>query len=163
VACVLFFAAIKIEADMEIILQEDIANLGNTGDIVKVRDGYGRNYLVPRGLAVEANRRNLRVLDHQKRLAAAKKERDRRDAQGVADRIAALTVTIPARAGEEDRLFGSVTNLDVEKALAAQGVMVDRRKIVLAEPIKQLGTYAVPIHLNSAVHGNITVHVVRGS
>jgi large subunit ribosomal protein L9 len=148
---------------MEIILQEDVANLGNTGDIVKVRNGYGRNYLVPRGLAVEANRRNLRVLDHQKRLAAAKKERDRRDAQGVADRIAALTVTIPARAGEEDRLFGSVTNLDIEKALAAQGVTVDRRKIVLAEPIKQLGTYTVPIHLNSAVHGNITVHVVRGS
>lgn len=146
---------------MEIILQEDIATLGNTGDIVKVRDGYGRNYLVPRGLAVEANRRNIRVLDHQKRLAAEKKERDRRDAQGMADRIAALVVSITARAGEEDRLFGSVTNLDIEKALAAQGITIDRRKIVLPEPIKQLGTYPVPIHLNSAVHGTVTVHVVR--
>ncbi len=146
---------------MEIILQEDIATLGSTGEIVKVRDGYGRNYLVPRGLAVEANRRNLRVLEHQKLLAAAKRERDRRDAQGIADRIAALSVSITARAGEEDRLFGSVTNLDIEKALAAQGVTIDRRKIVLVEPIKQLGTHTVPIHLNSAVHGTVTVHVVR--
>jgi large subunit ribosomal protein L9 len=79
----------------------------------------------------------------------------------MADRIAALVVSITARAGEEDRLFGSVTNLDIEKALAAQGVTIDRRKIVLQEPIKQLGTYPVPIHLNSAVHGTVTVHVVR--
>ena len=146
---------------MEIILQEDVLNLGTTGDVVKVRNGYGRNYLIPRGLAVEANRRNLRMLEHQKRLAAEKKERDRRDAQGVADRIAALTVTISAHAGEEDRLFGSVTNLDIEKALVAQGITIDRRKIILAEPIKQLGKYEIPIHFNSTVRGNVTVEVVR--
>jgi large subunit ribosomal protein L9 len=146
---------------MEVILQEDVPNLGSTGAIVKVRDGYGRNYLLPRGLAVEANRRNLRVLEHQKRLAAAKKERDLRQAQALGERIAALTVTIPARAGEEERLFGSVTNLDIEKALIAQGVTVDRRKIMLAEPIKQLGTYTVPIHLGGDVRGSVTVQVVR--
>ncbi|MGE0823528.1 MAG: 50S ribosomal protein L9 [Candidatus Binatia bacterium] len=148
---------------MDIILQEDVQNLGSIGDIVKVRDGYGRNYLIPRGLAIEANRRNLKVLEHQKRMVAAKKERDRQQAVGLSERLSALTVTIPVKAGEEDRLFGSVTNLDLEKALAAQGVTVDRRKIMLDEPIKQLGSYTVPIHLNSEVQGNITVHVVRES
>jgi large subunit ribosomal protein L9 len=148
---------------MEIILQEDVANLGAIGEVVKVRDGYGRNYLIPRGLAIEANHRNLRVLEHQKRLTAAKKEKDRQNAQGMSDRIAALSLTIQARAGEEDRLFGSVTNIDIEKALTAQGVMIDRRKIMLAEPIKQLGTYTVPVHLSSDVRGNITVNVVRES
>jgi len=146
---------------MQIILQEDVTNLGVTGDVVKVRDGYGRNYLIPRGLAVEANRRNLRVLEHQKRLTATKKEKDRQQAQGMSDRIAALSLTIQARAGEEDRLFGSVTNIDIEKALVARGVTIDRRKILLAEPIKQLGTYTVPVHLSSDVRGNITVNVVR--
>lgn len=148
---------------MEIILQEDVANLGTIGEVVKVRDGYGRNYLIPRGFAIEANRRNLHVLEHQKRLTAAKKEKDRQKAQGMSDQIAALSLTIQARAGEEDRLFGSVTNLDIEKALTAQGVTIDRRKIILAEPIKQLGTYTVPVHLSSEVRGNITVHVVRES
>jgi large subunit ribosomal protein L9 len=148
---------------MEIILQEDVANLGVIGEVVKVRDGYGRNYLIPRGLAIEANSRNLRVLEHQKRLTATKKEKDRQNAQGMSDRIAALSLTIQARAGEEDRLFGSVTNIDIEKALTAQGVMIDRRKIMLAEPIKQLGTYTVPVHLSSDVRGNITVNVVRES
>lgn len=148
---------------MEIILQEDVANLGVIGEVVKVRDGYGRNYLIPRGLAIEANRRNLRVLEHQKRLTAAKKEKDRQSAQGMSDHIAALSLTIQARAGEEDRLFGSVTNIDIEKALTVQGVTIDRRKIMLAEPIKQLGTYTVPVHLSSDVRGNITVNVVRES
>jgi len=148
---------------MEIILQEDVPNLGSIGDTVKVRNGYGRNYLIPRGLAVAASRRNLHVLEHQKRLTAAKKERDRRQAQSLGDRISAVTLTISARAGEEDRLFGSVTNIDIERALSAQGISIDRRKIMLTEPIKQLGTHTVPVHLNSEVHGNITVQVVRES
>jgi large subunit ribosomal protein L9 len=148
---------------MEIILQEDIADLGRIGDIVKVRDGYARNYLLPRGLAVEANRRNVRVLEHQKRLVAAKKERDQRQAQALSEQLSALSVIITARAGEEDRLFGSVTNLDIEKALSAQGITVDRRKIVLEEPLKQLGTYTVPIQLAGGVRGNVTVQVVRES
>lgn len=148
---------------MEVILQEDVTNLGTTGDIVKVRDGYARNYLLPRGLAVEASRRNLHVLEHQKRMAAAKREREQRQAQALSERLAAVTVVIKARAGEEDRLFGSVTNIDIEKALHTQGLAVDRRKIVLVEPIKQLGTYTVPVQLTSGVRGNITVQVVRES
>jgi large subunit ribosomal protein L9 len=148
---------------MEIILQQDVPNLGVTGDIVKVRDGYARNYLLPRGLAVEANRRNMRVLEHQKRMAAAKREREQRQAQALSERLAAVTVVIEARAGEEDRLFGSVTNLDIEKALNAQGIAVDRRNIILPEPIKQLGTYTVPVHLSGGIRGHVTVQVVRAA
>jgi large subunit ribosomal protein L9 len=148
---------------MEVILQEDVANLGTIGEVVKVRDGYARNYLLPRGLAVEASRRNIHVLEHQKRQAAAKREREQRQALALNERLAAVTVVIQARAGEEDRLFGSVTNLDIEKALTAQGLAVDRRKIVLTEPIKQLGTYTVPVHLTGGVRGNVTVQVVRES
>ncbi|MBI3801157.1 MAG: 50S ribosomal protein L9 [Deltaproteobacteria bacterium] len=148
---------------MEIILQEDVDNLGHIGDVVKVRNGYGRNYLLPRGLALEANRRNLRVLEHQKRLTATKKERALSQAQTFSTQLAALNVVVTARAGEEDRLFGSVTNQDIEKALKAQGVEVDRRKILLAEPIKQLGTHTVSIQLSGGVRGNVTVQVVRES
>jgi len=148
---------------MEIILQEDVENLGQIGEVVKVRDGFARNYLLPRGLALEANRRNLRVLEHQKRLVAAKKERALSQAQTLGAQLAALTVVVTARAGEEDRLFGSVTNLDIEKALKAQGVEVDRKKILLAEPLKQLGTYTVPVQLSGGVRGNVTVQVVRES
>lgn len=148
---------------MEIILQEDVPNLGRIGDIVKVRNGYGRNYLLPRGMAVTADSRNLRALDHQKRLTAGKKEKIQQEAKSISDKIAALTLVIQARAGEEDRLFGSVTNQDIEKALQAQGITIDRRKIIIAEPIKQLGTHLVPIHLSSDVHTNVTVQVVRES
>jgi large subunit ribosomal protein L9 len=146
---------------MEIILQEDVPNLGRIGDVVKVREGFGRNYLLPRGMAVLADSRNLRVLEHQKRLVAVKRERTQKTAQSLADKIASLTLVIPARAGEEDRLFGSVTNQDIEKALETQGITVDRRKIILTEPLKQLGTYTVPIHLSSDVHANVSVQIVR--
>ncbi len=148
---------------MEIILQEDVPNLGRIGDIVKVRNGYGRNYLLPRGAAVLADNRNLRVLEHQKRLATGKKEKVQQEAKAIGDKIAALTLVITARAGEEDRLFGSVTNQDIEKALQAQGITIDRRKIIVTEPIKQLGAHTIPIHLSSDVHTKVTVQVVRES
>ena len=144
---------------MEIILQEEVANLGQIGDIVKVRDGYARNYLLPRGLAVQANRRNVRVLEHHKRLVAVKKERVQRQAQMLLDQLSALSLTIPAKAGEEGRLFGSVTNIDLEAALKEQGLTLDRRKILLDEPIKQLGSYEVPVNLGGALRANIKLEV----
>ena len=144
---------------MEIILQEEVANLGQIGDIVKVRDGYARNYLLPRGLAVQANRRNVRVLEHHKRLVAVKKERVQRQAQTLLDQLSALSLTIPAKAGEEGRLFGSVTNIDLEAALKEQGLTLDRRKILLDEPIKQLGSYEVPVNLGGALRANIKLEV----
>ena len=148
---------------MEIILQEEVANLGQIGDIVKVRDGYARNYLLPRGLAVQANRRNVRVLEHHKRLVAAKKERVQRQAQTLLDQLSALSLTIPAKAGEEGRLFGSVTNIDLEAALKEQGLTLDRRRILLDEPIKQLGSYEVPVNLGGALRANIKLEVTAES
>ena len=144
---------------MEIILQEDVENLGEIGDLVKVKDGYARNYLLPRGLALTASRRNVRVLEHRKRLAARKRERAQQNANAVRDRLSGLTLSITARAGEEDKLFGSVTNIDIEKALQERDVAIDRRKIILAEPIKQLGTYTVPIRLSRDVEASVTVQV----
>ena len=144
---------------MEIILQEDVENLGEIGDLVKVKDGYARNYLLPRGLALTASRRNVRVLEHRKRLVARKRERAQQNANAVRDRLSGLTLSITARAGEEDKLFGSVTNIDIEKALQERDVAIDRRKIILAEPIKQLGTYTVPIRLSRDVEASVTVQV----
>jgi len=144
---------------MEVILREDVADLGSVGDVVKVKPGFARNFLLPRGLAVVADRRNVHVLEHQKRLAADKRERDRRQAQSVADRLGNVRLTIKARAGEEGKLFGSVTNLDVEKGLAAQGFPVERRRIRLEEPIKSVGEHVVSIHLGVGVDTKITVVV----
>lgn len=144
---------------MEVILREDVADLGSVGDIVKVKPGFARNFLLPRGLAVIADTRNVGVLEHQKRLAADKRERDRRQAQSAADRLNNVRLTIKARAGEEGKLFGSVTNLDVEKALAAQGFTIERRRIRLEEPIKSTGEHVVPVHLGVGVDAKITVVV----
>jgi large subunit ribosomal protein L9 len=144
---------------MEVILREDVQNLGTVGDIVKVKPGFARNYLLPRNLAVVADRRNVRVLEHQKRLVADKRERDRRQAEGAAQKLSSLRVTFKARAGEEGKLFGSVTNIDIEKALAEQGVSVERRRIRLDEPIKTMGEHVVPVHLGVGIDAQITVVV----
>lgn len=144
---------------MEVILREDVPDLGSVGDIVKVKPGFARNYLLPRGLAVVADIRNIRVLEHQKRVVADKRERDRKRAQGAAERLSNLRLTIKARAGEEGKLFGSVTNLDIERALAAQGFSVERRRIRLEEPIKSIGEHTVPIHLGVGIDAKVTVIV----
>jgi large subunit ribosomal protein L9 len=144
---------------MEVILREEVANLGTVGDVVKVKPGFARNYLLPRGLAVVADRRNMGVLEHQKRLAGDKRERDRRHAETAAQKLSSVRVVIKARAGEEGKLFGSVTNLDIEKALSDQGVSVERRRIRLEEPIKSIGEHVVPIHLGVGVDARVTVVV----
>ena len=144
---------------MEVILREDVPDLGSVGDIVKVKPGFARNYLLPRGLAVVADKRNIHVLEHQKRVVADKRERDRKRAQGAAERLSNLRLTIKARAGEEGKLFGSVTNLDIERALAAQGFSVERRRIRLDEPIKSIGEHTVPIHLGVGIDAKVTVIV----
>ena len=144
---------------MDVILREDVADLGSVGDIVKVKPGFARNFLLPRGLAVAADKRNVHVLEHQKRLAADKRERDRRQAETVSQRLSNVRVVIKARAGEEGKLFGAVTNLDVEKALLQQGVTIERRRIRLEEPIKAVGEYVVPVHLGVGVHSQVTVVV----
>jgi large subunit ribosomal protein L9 len=144
---------------MEVILREDVQNLGTVGDIVKVKPGYARNYLLPRGLAVAADRRNVHVLEHQKRVVGDKREHDRRQAETAAQTLSSVRVTIKARAGEEGKLFGSITNIDIEKALSEQGVSVERRRIRLVEPIKSLGEHVVPVHLGAGVDAHVTVVV----
>lgn len=144
---------------MEVILREDVPNLGTTGDIVKVKPGFARNYLLPRGMAVVADRRSRAELEHQKRVADEKRERDQRHATVLADRVAAQRVVITARAGEEGKLFGSVTNIDVERALLDLGFTIDRRRIRLEDPIKAVGEYVVPIQLMVGVVANVTVCV----
>jgi large subunit ribosomal protein L9 len=144
---------------VEVILREDVPSLGAIGQIVRVRPGYARNYLFPRGLAVEASRKNMAELEHQKRIIGVKAERDRKVAEGAAAKLEGLTVTVRARAGEEGRLFGSVTNLDVERMLAAKGHPIERRRILLEEPIKQLGTFPVTVLVGRDIRATIQVVV----
>ncbi len=145
---------------MEVVLREDIDNLGHMGDVVKVKDGYARNYLLPRGLAVLANKKNLKALEHEQRMIAQRRDRLTKDAQGVGEKLAGVSLEFAVKVGEEGRLFGSITNLDIEKALKEQGFEVERRRIVLELPIKAVGDYEVPIRLRPEVMPSIKVRVV---
>lgn len=145
--------------NVQVILNEDLPNLGGTGDVVKVRAGYARNYLLPRGLAAEANARNVRAFDHQKRAATLKREARTGLSVALKARLEALALTLTANAGEEGRLFGSVTNIDIERALRERGVEIDRRRIMLVDPIKQLGEYTVAVRLDSGVEAGLKVFV----
>lgn len=144
---------------VEVILRDDVPHLGKIGDVVRVKPGYARNFLFPRGLAVEANRKNLQVLEHQKRIIGAKVKRERKSAEGLASQLEGLRLTVKARAGEEGRLFGSVTNLDVERLLADQGFSIDRRRIGLEEPIKMLGAFPIVIHVGRDVRATVQLTV----
>ena len=145
---------------MEVVLKEDIENLGHMGDVVKVKDGYARNYLLPRGLVVLANNKNLKALEHEQRMIAQRRERLTKEAQGISDKLAGVSLEFTAKVGEEGRLFGSVTTMDIEKALKEQGYEVERRRIVLDAPIKNVGDYEVPIRLRPEVMPSIKVKVV---
>ena len=144
---------------VEVILRDDVAHLGKIGDVVRVKPGYARNFLFPRGLAIEANSKNLRVLEHHKRVIGAAAERQRKAAEGMATKLQGLKLTVRARAGEEGRLFGSVTNLDVERLLADSGFKIDRRRIALDEPIKQLGTYPIVVQVGRDVRATVELTV----
>jgi len=143
----------------QVILRDDVPNLGKIGDVVRVKPGYARNFLLPRGLAVEASGKNLRVLEHQKRIIAVKAEHEQKAAQGVAAKLDGLALTVKAHAGEGGRLFGSVTNLDVERLLAEKGFHVDRRRIGLDEPLKNLGTFPIVVQVGRTARATIQVTV----
>jgi large subunit ribosomal protein L9 len=148
---------------MRVILIQEVPNLGRAGDQVDVARGYARNYLIPRKLAVEATAAHLRALEQITAQARQREERLTQEAEALAGRIRSLTVTIARPAGEQERLFGSVTSGDIAEALAAHGVHLDRRKIALDSPIKALGTYAVPVRLHRAIGAEIQVQVVSAS
>jgi large subunit ribosomal protein L9 len=145
---------------MKVILKEDVAKLGSMGDVVAVKDGYARNFLIPKGLAAEANTRSVRQMEHEKRVIQERARKLREAAMGVSEKLAATKVTLRAKAGEEEKLFGSVTAMDIAEALKAEGFDVEKKKIVLGEPIKRLGAYTVEVKLGHDVTASISVEVV---
>jgi large subunit ribosomal protein L9 len=140
---------------MEVILKEDVPKLGHRGDVVKVAEGYGRNFLLPRKLAIEATVANKAVIEQMKASAVRKQAKDKADAERLAGQFADVVLTFSRKAGEQDHLFGSVTSSDIAESLEKKGFDIDRRKIHLDEPIKALGEFSVPIRL----HRDVTTHV----
>jgi len=145
---------------MKIILREDVEKLGKAGEVVKVKDGFGRNYLIPRKLAVLANVRNMKALDHDRRTIETRAKKTRKTAEATAATLTAVSLVLPAKAGEEGKLFGAITSRDIAEALGKAGVNVDRKAIQLADPIKQVGDYKVKIRVATDVLPEISVSVV---
>ncbi len=146
---------------MEIILLEDVPSLGKVGDLVKVSDGYGRNYLIPNKLAIKATPKNRKRLEHEKRFVQEKTEKVKRDAEKLANKIEEFSCTITKPVGESGKLFGSVTSKEIEQQLNENGFQIDRKEIELEEPIKNLGVYTIPIRLHPEVTANLKLWVVR--
>ena len=146
---------------MKVILKEDVKKIGSMGQIVTVADGFARNYLVPKGLAVEANIKNMKSLEHAKRVIHEKAKKVKASVQDFADRLSQISLVIKAKAGEEGKLFGSVTTMDIAEQLKNEGIEIDKKKISLDEPIKRIGTYAVSVRLHPEVETQINLQVVE--
>ena len=146
---------------MEVILREHVDHLGRRGDVVKVAPGYARNYLLPRKLALPVTEGNRRQIDREKKVAEVREAEERQQAEAFASRLAQAEIVIARRVGETDALYGSVTTADIAEALASKGLEVERRKIQLSEPIKQLGEFAVPVRLHRDVNAEVKVQVVK--
>ena len=145
---------------MKVILKDDRDDLGFAGDIVDVAKGYGRNYLIPKGIALEATNQNIKLMETQRKKIEIKRLKAKEDAEKIKEKLDGIVVTISQKAGEEDKLYGSVTSMDIANHLENQGVIIDRKKILLEKPIKTLGEFDVPIKLYRGVRGGIKVMVV---
>jgi large subunit ribosomal protein L9 len=146
---------------MEIILRQDYEGLGTAGEIVKVKDGFGRNYLIPKGIAYIATEANKKRHESDLKQQSLQLARDKKAAEDLAEKLKNVSCTITVQVGEEDKLFGSVTSLNIIESLAAQGFDIDKRKVLLEEPIKSLGIYSVPVKLHPEVECNVKVWVVK--
>lgn len=146
---------------MEVILKEDIVSLGSRGDVVKVAEGYGRNYLLPRKLAIQANAANKKVIEQMKAAAVRRSAKEKAGAEALAKQFEGVSVSFQRRSGENDQLFGSVTSADIAEALAKKGFDVDRRKIQLHEPLKSVGEFTIPIKLHKEVTAHFKVVVEK--
>lgn len=146
---------------MKVILQETLEGVGHLGDLINVADGFARNYLLPRKKAVEADSRSIKAFEHVKRVAAEKAKKEKLEIEAHAKKVSAISLTFDAQVGKDDKMFGSVTTKDIAEKLAEQGVIVDRRKIQLAQPIKELGNVTVPIKMPRDVTATVTVRVVK--
>lgn len=148
---------------MQVILKQKVESLGKAGDAVNVSDGYARNFLIPNGLAIEANFKNLSMLENEKKTVLLKAAKEQKKAEALAEKFRDVTCTITRRVGEQDKLFGSVNAKDIHEALLAQGLDVDRKDIVLNEPIKAIGDFPVTIKLSAGVAAEIKVVVAAES
>lgn len=146
---------------MEIILKKDVSSIGKMGSIVKVKDGYARNYLIPQGIGIQATTRNLKLIEKEVKIWKKKADIQQAGAQTIAQEIEKLSLSFARKTGDEDKIFGSVTSLDIEKSLKENGVAIDRRKIILEEPIKTLGIFTVLVKLHPEVTANLRVLVVK--
>jgi large subunit ribosomal protein L9 len=146
---------------MQLILQEDVEKLGNRGDLVEVAAGYARNFLLPRKLALEATPGNLKRLERMRATFAKKEATEKEAAQKLAELLAGVSLAFTRKAGENEQLFGSVTSADISEALAAQGFTIDKRKITLADPIKLVGDYEIPVKLHREVVANVKLAVKK--
>ena len=146
---------------MQVILLEDVPSLGKAGDLLKVSDGYGRNYLIPQKKAILSTEKNLKVLEHQKLQVQHRMGKVKKDAEKVSQQIGDLSCTFVKSIGESGKLFGSVTSMEIESYLKENGINVDRKKILLEEPIKNLGMFTVPIKLHPEVTAHLKVWVVQ--
>ncbi len=146
---------------MKIILRSDVRGLGEAGDLVQVKDGYARNYLLPQKLAVAASRSSVKALDHEKRQIALRERRRLKELEKLAHKLRSTSVTITKEVGEGDRLFGSVTSMDIQRSLEQEGIELDRRLIDLPEPIKAIGVFDVSVKLHRQVQASLKVWVVK--
>ncbi len=146
---------------MQVILREEISGLGKAGELVKVKEGFARNFLLPQKKAVLADPKNIKMLEHQKKVAEARQKKAKKGAEELASKISAISVTIERESGEEDKLFGSVTTRDIAEALRKDGVTLDKRIISLKEPIKQIGVTDVEVKLHPEVTATVKVWVVK--
>ena len=145
---------------MELILKKTVETLGEEGDIVKVKSGYGRNYLIPKKMAVIANKANLALLEQEKAVIETRRDKQRQEAETLSKKISGSSITIQHRAGEEEKLFGSVTSADIAEKLAELDIQVDKKHVLLAEPIKTLGEVIVPIKVGFQMTSDITVTII---
>jgi len=146
---------------LQVVLQTNVDKVGESGELVKVRPGFARNFLIPRGLAVPATTAAVNRIAHEKSVAIAKADKTKKEFQAVAEKINALKLTLTRSVGEDNKLFGSVTSKEIENAAKAAGVTIDRKKMQLAEPLKALGSYEVPVRLMADVVATLKVEVVK--
>lgn len=146
---------------MKVVLKDDVKNVGKIGQIVDVADGFARNYLVPRGLAIEANTKNVKSLEHEKMIIQEKAKKIKNSALDLSQKISAMTLVIKAKAGEEGKLFGAVTTMDIAEQLKNEGIEIDKKKIFLDEPIKRIGSYSVAVKAHPEISTQLNVQVVE--
>lgn len=146
---------------MKIILRDDREKLGKRGEVVEAAPGYARNFLLPRGLALEATPKNMKLFEEEKKIEAAHKRKEEKEVKELSTKLSEISCTITVQTGEDEKLYGSVTSLDIAEALAREGFEIDKRKIILDEPIKALGVYHIPIKLHPDVTAEVKVWVVK--